>query len=361
MSHLSNERYGYFDALRGFSMLLVVFWHLMLYSIGSTDGINPFFCSFFLPLFFFISGFFAYKPLETWNRHTMTGSITQKFKVQIIGASIFHLVSIMLICTQLPDFRSLCEPNEYWFTYVLFGIFIGYMIIVILSILCHRSNTIFWLLLAIAAFACMGLYACYDDFIKVISWSHTSEIIFYQIFNKLAIYYFPYFAVGIIARAKIDMFEKLLSNNIAKIIILIAVVSSWIINSLGVPIPFEYSPLAYPFRLITLLLVIQFFYSIRHEFDRDTLFSKTARIIGRRTLDIYFIHYFFIPDLHFLNPYFSTGNPVFLQLTLGMPMALILVGLCLLVGQVIRMSPPLAEWLLGAKSSPYLNNPKKIK
>lgn len=361
MSHLSNERYGYFDALRGFSMLLVVFWHVMLFSIGSTDGINPFFCSFFLPLFFFISGFFAYKPLESWNRLNLVGGMVQKFKVQIIGASVFHLLFIMLIYMQLPDIRSLFEPNEYWFTYVLFGIFIGYMMIILLSILCRRSKAIFWLLLTIATSICIGIYACYYDFIKMISWSHTSEILFYQLFNRLAIYYFPYFAIGIFARAKISLFEKLLSNGTAKIIVMIAVVSIWTANSLGAPVPLEYSPLSYPFRLVTMLLVIQFFYSIRHEFDRDTLFSKTAGIIGRRTLDIYFIHYFFIPDLSFLNPYLSTENPVFLQLVSGIPTALIIVGLSLLVGQVIRMSPALAEWLLGAKSSSYVIQTKHTK
>lgn len=52
-------------------MLLVVIGHIMIFSFHHTnnnylyailnDGLE-------LPLFFLISGFFSYKPIEAWNR-----------------------------------------------------------------------------------------------------------------------------------------------------------------------------------------------------------------------------------------------------------------------------------------------------
>lgn len=38
-----------------------------------------------------------------------------------------------------------------------------------------------------------------------------------------------------------------------------------------------------------------------------------------------------------------------MQLTIGLSITLVIVGLALLVGQIIRMSPIMAEWLLGVK------------
>lgn len=48
MDNLTNIRYGYFDALRGFAILLVVIHHVVYFSLGVGDGINVFIVSFFM-------------------------------------------------------------------------------------------------------------------------------------------------------------------------------------------------------------------------------------------------------------------------------------------------------------------------
>lgn len=58
------ERIRYIDALRGFTMLLVVFGHVMMFTFGIggyNSVIGSFFLTFRMPMFFFISGYIAYK------------------------------------------------------------------------------------------------------------------------------------------------------------------------------------------------------------------------------------------------------------------------------------------------------------
>ena len=63
---MSTKRIEYVDALRGFTMYLVVYAHVVNFSfhMGDVASFNNILSNFFLSLFFFISGFFAFK-IET--------------------------------------------------------------------------------------------------------------------------------------------------------------------------------------------------------------------------------------------------------------------------------------------------------
>lgn len=353
-SRLTNVRYNYFDAIRGLSMILVVFWHVMYFSIGSEEGINPFFVSFRMPLFFFISGFFAYKPFESWNNTRIKDILIRKFKVQIIGTLIFISLFCIFTYNNLPNRINFNGFSEgYWFTLVLFRFFLVYITIVFACRRMTNRYKLLWSIIISLAIIC----ACINNnFLNsYVNFFNHFHLIFTIIITSQFIYFFPYFVLGLLAKAYLPEFEKILTKDKVKLIIMCLVVTIWTLSFLFSsrnlkPHSFGGRLISYPLGILTVLLIIQFFYSIRHVFDRDSRFSKGIRLIGRRTLDIYFLHYFFLPDLHFLKPYLSSGNPALLQLIIGLPVAMIIVGITLLVGQVIRMSPVLAEWLLGVKN-----------
>ena len=123
----TKPRLGWLDALRGFTMLLVVTNHVALKSFGMQirwSTALQFFLLFRMPLFFFISGFLAYKASRIWNAHTLGELTLKKLRVQIIPTAVFFLLFLAMIPTT-PFIDSLNEALAssmkagYWFTLVL--------------------------------------------------------------------------------------------------------------------------------------------------------------------------------------------------------------------------------------------------
>ena len=106
-----KPRLGWLDALRGFTMLLVVTNHVALKSFGMQirwSAALQFFLLFRMPLFFFISGFLAYKASRVWNARTLGELTLKKMRVQIIPTVVFFLLFLAMVPTT-PFLHNLDE------------------------------------------------------------------------------------------------------------------------------------------------------------------------------------------------------------------------------------------------------------
>ena len=59
-----NKRLEYFDAMKGFGILSVIYAHLFTMGMRDSDyisSVTPFIQLYFMPLFFFVSGYFSVK------------------------------------------------------------------------------------------------------------------------------------------------------------------------------------------------------------------------------------------------------------------------------------------------------------
>ena len=69
-----KKRIAYIDAMRGFTMLLVVYSHIQVHGyhtpIHEIDSFNLLFVRVRMPLFFFISGWVLYKSSRIWDMKT---------------------------------------------------------------------------------------------------------------------------------------------------------------------------------------------------------------------------------------------------------------------------------------------------
>lgn len=127
---IPKKRIEYLDALRGFTMLLVVFSHVELFGFKlppTESTLNTLFIQFRMPLFFFVSGFLAYNAGKIWDGRAWFAAIRKKLLVQIVptlvfGLSFTYLVTPHNISTFLADSSKL----GYWFTISLLGMFITY-------------------------------------------------------------------------------------------------------------------------------------------------------------------------------------------------------------------------------------------
>ena len=117
-------RIEWLDAMRGFTMILVVAYHVAQFGFmenEKTSAALPFLVLFRMPLFFFVSGFLAYKANFVWNIKNTLPLVGKKLHVQIIPAVIF--LCIFIIFKSKLSFwdgimTALKSPtkNGYWFT-----------------------------------------------------------------------------------------------------------------------------------------------------------------------------------------------------------------------------------------------------
>ena len=129
-----KPRLGWLDALRGFTMILVVTNHVALKSFGMQirwSAALQFFLLFRMPLFFFISGFLAYKASRLWDARTLRELSLKKMRVQLIPTIVFFLLYLAMI-PSAPFLDSLQEALAsgmkagYWFTLVLLYMLLTY-------------------------------------------------------------------------------------------------------------------------------------------------------------------------------------------------------------------------------------------
>lgn len=340
-----DNRLGYIDAMRGFSMILVVFEHVLLL-MGIPTTVTPLgavFTTFRMPLFFFVSGYFAYKASNSWNKNKIGRILKKKIQAQIIGTIFFY--SLFHLCFHNDIIGWIYEGfGWFWFTIVLFQMYLVYLAISLLEKK-FKLNFIVDATLAVLSTVLFIIYVkgTQIDFRiwKVLSW-----------FNLCC--YFQFFTFGILAKKYINTFIYIISNKYIRATVIVSFIIFLILtfglnNSLA-----NYSSTLGNIsemlivRYLGLLTIFIFFYSYRSIFDGDSKIVSSLRIIGTRTLDIYMLHMFFVPDLKFIGTYFyHGGNLVIIQLVTVVLISIAVVGVCLIISMLLRSSTILSEWLFG--------------
>lgn len=116
-----TKRLAYIDAMRGFTMILVVFSHVQYFGYGEFIQSVYNFCGgscliyrdlitlFFMPLFFFISGFVLYKPDVEWNGIMSFKFIAKKALQLLVPTLVF--ISLYIFVYNSP-LNLLCRSGR---------------------------------------------------------------------------------------------------------------------------------------------------------------------------------------------------------------------------------------------------------
>jgi fucose 4-O-acetylase-like acetyltransferase len=82
--------------------------------------------------------------------------------------------------------------------------------------------------------------------------------------------------------------------------------------------------------------------------------------VGRNTLDVYLLHYFVLLGMPaMLRPYIVDTTNMLIPLIVGGAVAIATVAMSLLISRIIRLSDPLAYYLLGARDVTLKNTNDK--
>ena len=123
-------RLAYFDAIKCLGILLVISGHVQFFGmrIESYDSVSTLMLySFNMPLFFFVSGYLAFKD-KAIGKPDELKKIGNKFVFLVIPAIVFYCFSkFQEQGSGVFDFLKV-GFGKYWFTFTLFEMFLIYYI-----------------------------------------------------------------------------------------------------------------------------------------------------------------------------------------------------------------------------------------
>ena len=340
------------DAMRGFTMILVVAYHVAQFGFGQSEKLSaslPFLVLFRMPLFFFVSGFLAYRSRFVWTTSSFFSLTWKKIKIQVLPALIF--LCLFLIFRRDHNFfdvfmASMKSPTKsgYWFTWVLLQMFFIYYLTAALSqkLRSHTPVIILWIM-ALCIYASLYMPIEFGKYWKEPFYMYSS------VYETMK--FFHFFLIGNIAHRYWTGVQKIFDSRwffpiiVATAVICCADFFCW--KSLTG----EWTNLPRTLAMYTLMLiVIIFFRHYKDYFTKDKFLGRHLQYIGVRTLDIYLLHFIFMPKLPIVGEFLDANRPNFVvDIVASVCVALVVILFCCLTSNILRISPVFSEMLFGRK------------
>lgn len=356
MEPQKKKRLEWLDAMRGFTMILVVANHVGAVAFEIPRGVSTslqFLVLFRMPLFFFVSGFLAYKASLVWDLATFGQLVGKKLRVQIIPTVVFFLLAAMLLTKDLwatiPDWLHRPTKGGFWFTLVLLYMFLVYYVFAYLE---SKLRVKSWIPITLLFLVSLAFYeSCYLP--KYFSWAfgwrgRPNEFMNYSSLTQL-FQYLPFFIYGNIVHRYWEQAQKLMDSRWFYPIIVVVVIFAAIDTLKWHTFRMEWAILPLTLaRFILLTMVVMYFRNYQQYFTQHSVMGASLQYIGRRTLDIYLIHNIFLPDLPTIGAFFDKYRNNFVLDTLStIVIALLVIGFCIITSNILRVSPFFRKWLFG--------------
>ena len=354
-----KPRLEWLDALRGFTMIMVVAYHVCQQGFMIPDKASssmPFLVLFRMPLFFFVSGFLAYKANLVWDLPTLSRLTAKKMRVQLIPTVVFFLFAACVIRTE-PDFLTAVDTmlhsttkGGYWFTLALLYMFIIYYLFAYIDSKLRWKSCIPILLLFIGS---LTVYeTCYlpryfwwafgHKPAIYVSWLHTTSLL--QVMQ-----YMPFFLYGNIVHRYWQQSQRIMDSKWFYPFIVTVVVFCTLDALKWHTMRMQWANLPLTLaKFILLTIVFMYFRHYHQYFTKMTWIGRSLQYIGRRTLDIYLIHFLFMPNLPAVGNFFAANRHNFvIDTTLSVVFGLIIIGFCIITSNILRVSPFFKKYLFG--------------
>lgn len=343
---MQNNRFIYIDLLRGIAILFIVFGHIPMFCYGDGASHLPSFRAFTsmvqLPIFFFVSGFVCNtEKMLIGGGKTLVNKFRQLIMPALFWGGLYMILNEISIFTAITDkFKS-----GYWFTFLLFEFILLQFGVEYLARHFRIKNEArlytLWLVSMAVVMYGISLPSVANLF------GYTGGVLGLPLFR-----YYLYFVCGVLLRRNMlyltshkykDVFVSL-----CMMLLLVLAISNWILDIQFSGMFFHLNMVV--FELTALLVLFVAFYKNRMRFSNENSVVKALGFIGRRTLDIYMLHYFFLPkDLHLFGTFFSTHDAPVVECAFSGVLTILIVAVCIAVGELIRQGGFLPKYILGTK------------
>lgn len=339
----SSGRIKTLDVVRGLTMTLVVFHHVRGASFDLYDSpsvISELFVALRMPMFFFISGFVASKAVEAWTAAFALRRTAVKARVELVPTVVFFCLFVGLTSWDWTF------PGGYWFTLALFVMLGVYYLISALSRrFFPKSRTGVLVAIAVALYAMVpALHGAGVGLDSADRWFPLTK----------CARFFIFFVAGTIAGARKELFLSWLEKNSVATVAVLTAVAALSVAHFSRQLHLHESAvyaLGLAGSAAIVAVVLSAFWRGREYWNADGRLSRTMQFVGRRTLDIYMIHWFLLPRIPVMKSLFWHRNNDILELIIIGGLSVAVVAACLVISQLIRTSPFLSRWLFGGSAS----------
>ena len=329
-----DKRIEYIDAMRGLAMFMVVVSHVFTICTHTDNPINNMIDEQFqVPLFFFISGFFIQnacsKPFwpYIWDRArrlVIPAVIVMSLYIWLCNADFYHVISSNM-------------KFGYWFTLVLFGFTIVYLAIYKLFSFI-KNSTCYWIIILASAILITLLSSFLTNKYNSFSAIGLISIPQYQ--------YYIYFVLGSICfQYKEKLFSMMNNSLLFGVGTVLFIILEIAIHKYGVGMLGKGALIVVSSTVFIGLLIIWKCFHCHPGISCGNIFGKFLTLIGRRSLDVYFLHYFILLLAH--SSWGALVGYTYLQYLIAIALAVTIVLGSLGLGYLIRLSPLLSELMLG--------------
>lgn len=288
--------------------------------------------TFNMPIFFFVSGFLAFKA-QQGTLKDLARKIWQKFLLLVIPAVVVKC--FMDLLHQQNPLHILHDGfGGYWFTITLFECFLLYYLITMIV------KNVKWrmVMLAVIALAGIGLLSVFGGDLgpSVIDMNRLTK-------------YFQYFVFGLLAMRHKDIYERTMRNEWLKALSIVAFFG--LLFTINWPI---WPTLVFHLlrdlilRYLGTFIVVSWFVCNADLFNREARINKLILKIGKCSLAIYLLQYFFIPSFK-AWPEWIAGLDGFTVHVISIAYTVIIVAVCYVFISFLSNSIFIKKYVIGQK------------
>ena len=286
--------------------------------------------SFNMPIFFFASGFLAYKAVRP-SASEYLRRVWRKFLYLVIPAVVFFFRQLMSQSSPLELFIN--GTGGYWFTITLWECFLLYYLITVIfgNNKLHDIAIIALSILGIAFLSIVGEYGP-----KLLDLNRLTK-------------YFQFFAIGVLAMKYRTSYEKLMHFEPLKAIALIGFFALLFTVNFDIwPRPVFHFLRDIVLRYLGTFVVVSWFVNHTEAFNVDSRINRLILDIGKKSLAIYLLQYFFIPDFNAYTTWLS-GMDGFTVHVISFAYTVVIVAVCYVFISLLSNSTMIKKYVLGQK------------
>lgn len=323
-----SNRIMHIDQLKGFAIVLIVLGHIQYFTFESTHSlIGMLTDSVQIPIFLFISGY-----LTSHTPGSIKEKLISKAKRLLIPFIFTGMLWMLYSHFTLSEFMFQDFKKGYWFTYVLFLFFILFFFI---NQFTYKIKNIVYDFIVWGS-VCVGLGLVLK--FQLISGA-TSAFLSYP----LIFHYFPFFIGGVLMKKYPTFFSYIEEHNLFFTLSLILY---------GICFAFLYQTEHSLYKIGVNIFGLYVCYALFKSFANKILFGKALSYLGKKSLEIYLIHYFFLSSIATLweGSSFTMDNLNFvLRLLVSMLLALLVISCSIGISYIVGYSKLLGFLFLGKK------------